>query len=98
MGTSPRPWALACGAAAALVLPLLATPGAAAAATPSALTAVRPTLGISTVSSRPDTVSGSDALVRVNVPSGVAPGTVRVQLNGSDVPRGFHVVDGDLVG
>src|SRR5215212_7482820 len=98
MGTSSRRRLPAWFVAATVALPLLVTPTAAAAAAPSARSAARPTLDISTVSSRPDAVSGGDALVRVDVPSGVAPGTVRVQLNGSDVTRAFRVVDGDLVG
>ena len=98
MGTSPRRWAPACGVAAALVLPLLVAPAAAATAAPAAPSGARKTLDISTVSSRPDAVSGGDALVRVDVPAGVAPRTVRVRRDGSDVTRAFRVVGGDLVG
>ena len=87
----------ACGVAAAALLPLLVTP-AAASAVPAPGSAGRPALDITTVSSRPDAVTGGDALVRVDVPSGVRPGAVRVQRNGSDVTRSFRVVSGDLLG
>jgi hypothetical protein len=91
MRTLPTTWSAACGVAAATLLPLLVLPTAAGAAP-------RPALDITTVSSRLDAVTGGDALVRVDVPSGVAPGAVRVQRNGSDVTRGFRVVNGDLLG
>ncbi|PSL00403.1 hypothetical protein CLV30_11663 [Haloactinopolyspora alba] len=41
--------------------------------------------GIEVLSSRPDAVSGGDALVRVTAPPGVEPGSVDVELDGADV-------------
>lgn len=93
MRTLTRGWLPACGVAAATLLPLIVAPTAASAAPGG-----RAGLDIATVSSRPDAVTGGDALVRVDVPSGVAPGAVRVQRNGTDVTRGFRVVGGDLLG
>ena len=46
---------------------------------------VQDALGIQVVSSRPETVTGGDALVRIDVPGGVAVASVRVALNGADV-------------
>ena len=48
------------------------------------------TLRIETVSSRPDMVTGGDALVRVVVPSGVAANQIRVMVNDADVTASFR--------
>jgi hypothetical protein len=42
-------------------------------------------LQLRVLSSRPDMVTGGDALVRVDVPAGVAAGEVKLAVNGSDV-------------
>lgn len=49
---------------------------------------------IETLSSRPDMVTGGDALVRIAVPAGVALKEVRVTLNGSDVSAAFQPAPG----
>ena len=52
-----------------------------------------------TLSSRPDSVSGGDALVGVMVPTGADPSDLRVALNGTDVTSAFRPDDsGMLVG
>ena len=43
------------------------------------------------LSNRADLVSGGDALVQINVPDRVAPSSVHVTLNGSDVTSAFAV-------
>ena len=55
---------------------------------------------IRTLSTRPDTVSGGDVLVQVDVPSSVRLTDVRVTLNGRDVTGAFRPgqVPGSLVG
>lgn len=54
---------------------------------------------IQTLSSRPDTVSGGDALVAVTPPAGVATGDVKVVLNGADVSSAFAAdATGRMVG
>ena len=40
---------------------------------------------ITTVSTRPDKISGGDVLVRINVPETVAAGQLLVRLNGQDI-------------
>ncbi|MDT7550459.1 MAG: hypothetical protein QOE84_2853 [Actinomycetota bacterium] len=64
-------------------------------------------LSIEVLSGRADLISGNDALVRVNVPSGVRASDVRVLLprfddnpgSGLDITKQFHATkDGDLVG
>ncbi|MBM41221.1 MAG: hypothetical protein CL483_04765 [Acidobacteria bacterium] len=51
------------------------------------------------VSSRPDMVTGGDALVRVAPPPGVEPAAVRVSIDGRDVSSGFRQNrDGILLG
>jgi hypothetical protein len=55
-------------------------------------------LTITTLSARPENVSGGDVLVRIDVPRNAALSDVRVSLNGSDVTAAF-LPDGDaLVG
>ncbi|WP_238146784.1 DUF6351 family protein [Ornithinimicrobium murale] len=61
----------------------LALGGAASGAPPSA------GLGVETVSSAPDMVTGGDALVEVTVPHNVPPHEVRVTLDGADQTDGF---------
>jgi hypothetical protein len=46
---------------------------------------------IEVLSGRADLVSGGDALVRVTLPPGASPASVRVQLNGADVTSRFAV-------
>lgn len=48
---------------------------------------------ISTLSSRPDMVTGGDALVQIKYPEGVNPADVRVTLNGTDVTANFATLD-----
>lgn len=47
-------------------------------------------LDVKAVSSRPDAVSGGDALVRVDVPSGSLNSAVRVSVNGREVTSAFR--------
>jgi hypothetical protein len=52
-----------------------------------------PPLVITTLSTAPDRVSGGDVAVAIDVPAGVAPGNVRVTLNGADVTAAFRPAD-----
>lgn len=59
----------------------------------------REKLQVTVVSSRPGTVSGDDALIRVGVPASIATDTVRVEVAGRDVtpsfrPSGDHALMG----
>jgi Tannase-like family of unknown function (DUF6351) len=65
---------------------LLAGASAAAAVSVSA----GATLAITTLSSRPDMVSGGDALVRVDVPPSLPMGHIVIKLNGQDITATFH--------
>src|SRR5437763_13381522 len=47
-------------------------------------------LAITTLSSRPDMVSGGNALLRVDVPAQFSLGQIVVKLNGQDVTSAFH--------
>jgi hypothetical protein len=47
-------------------------------------------LRISTLSTRPDTVSGGDVLVRIDVPRKVSMQSVRVELNGANISGAFR--------
>jgi hypothetical protein len=49
----------------------------------------RDRLQIKVLSTRPDLVSGGEALVQVVLPRGIAPGAVRLELAGRDVTRQF---------
>lgn len=53
---------------------------------------------ITVLSSRPDTVSGGDALIAVALPKGSAASDVKVTLGSSDVTSGFKKNDGALIG
>ncbi|GAA2094018.1 DUF6351 family protein [Streptomyces albiaxialis] len=55
-------------------------------------------LTVGVLSSRPDAVTGSDALLRVSLPGGTRPDTVRIALNGADVTKSFSPGDGELTG
>ena len=55
--------------------------------------AVGGTLTLTTVSSRPDMVTGGDALVRVDTADGAALSDVRVALNGADITDRFRADD-----
>ena len=48
-------------------------------------------LSLTTLSSRPDVVTGGDALVRIDAPDGVALSDIRVELNGADITDLFKV-------
>ena len=50
------------------------------------------------LSSRPDLVSGGDALVRVELPPGTAPADAKVTVNGTDVTSALRAERGGLVG
>ncbi len=65
----------------------------AVAATPGAVRAADPGVQISVLSSRPDMVSGGDALVQVDAPAGAL-----IQLNGQDVTSTFHAGSGLVTG
>ena len=60
----------------------------------------KPALEILTLSTRPDTVSGGDVLVQINVPGNVPLNSVTVNLNGLDVSAAFRPgqAPGSLVG
>jgi hypothetical protein len=60
----------------------------------------KPALEILTLSTRPDTVSGGDVLVQINVPENVPLNSVTVNLNGLDVTAAFRPgqAPGSLVG
>ena len=49
-----------------------------------------PSLQVRSLSARPDFVSGGDALVRVDLPAGVAANRVKVFANGADVTSAFR--------
>src|ERR1700719_2244140 len=49
---------------------------------------------IVTLSTRPDTVSGGDVLVRVDIPAGIRSGGVSITLNGDSVAGAFRPVGG----
>jgi hypothetical protein len=51
----------------------------------------RPAPGVTVLSGRPDMVTGGDALVRIDVPGGIAPHRVRIVAGGSDVTDAFAV-------
>ncbi|MGY2067105.1 DUF6351 family protein [Blastococcus sp. SYSU DS0619] len=94
--------ALAVAAATVVLLPLGASAALAGEET-SAAPGDGPAAGvrqleISVVSSRPDAVSGGDALVRVDLPRGVKPDRVRVLLGREDVSGEFRASDGGLLG
>jgi hypothetical protein len=55
-------------------------------------------LKITPLSSRADTVTASDALVRVHVPRRTPARDARVRLNGRDVTSAFRAGDGGLTG
>lgn len=52
------------------------------------------TLELTVLSSRPDTVTGGDALVEVALPPGLPPGAVEVRAGGRDVTGAFRPVPG----
>lgn len=58
----------------------------------------RAKLRVTAVSSRPGTVSGGDALIRVEVPAAIAADTVRVELEGRDVTSSFRPSGDALMG
>lgn len=82
-------------AIAASILALTLVPVAAPAAPPD-----RPGLEIGTLSGRPDTVTGGDSLVRIDVPRHVPLRHVTVRLNGEDVSDAFVAdrIEGTLTG
>ena len=74
---------------------ILATALAVLAATPAAAQADE--IDLSVLSSRPDQVSGGDALVRVDAPADLRD-KLQVLRNGTDVTDAFDAQDGGLVG
>lgn len=52
-------------------------------------------LTVRTISSRPEMVSGNDALVQVRVPQGASPTGLRVFVDGSDLTGSFNAVGGN---
>src|SRR3978361_1865722 len=58
------------------------------------LRAALPELQLSTPSSRPDMVTGGDALVRVEMPASIKARDVRITLGGADVTRMFRADGG----
>ncbi len=67
--------------------------GMGAVAAPRSLADTREELRIVALSSRPDVVSGGDALVRVEVPRAVPLGEVTIELNDADVTAAFRPED-----
>lgn len=57
---------------------------------PAGAQAAAPAISLTTVSNRPTMVSGGDVLVRMEVPVGIAPESVRVELNGRNVTDEFQ--------
>lgn len=91
---------LVASTAAALLLPLAVVttaPSAAGSEPEPRPEAAADTLAIEVLSSRPDAVTGEDALVRVEVPEKVRPQRVAVLLDGRDVSSDFRVQGGDLI-
>ena len=82
--------------AAALLLSLALLTAPAAATGEGASVAAR-ALEIDVLSSRPDAVTGGDALTRIDVPKGVDPRRVAVRLDGRGVSGAFRVRRGGLV-
>ena len=82
--------------AAGLLVSLVASAAPAAAARERASVAAA-ALELEVLSSRPDAVTGGDALVRIGVPAGVGAGRVVVWLDGRDVSGAFRVRRGDLL-
>lgn len=65
----------------------------------SGIAVAQDVLEISAVSTRPSMVSGGDVLVRIDLPEGVQPGQVAVELNDQDVTSTFQAVsDTSLLG
>ncbi|HEY9327493.1 MAG TPA: DUF6351 family protein [Streptomyces sp.] len=54
-------------------------------------------LQVTALSSRPGTVSGDDALIRVGVPASTPVGTIRVEVGGRDVTSAFRPSGGDTL-
>ena len=79
--------------AGAVVLALTMAPPASAQPGPR-----REQLTITVLSSRPDQVSGGDALIRVSFDDRTRPGDVRVTRNGGDVTRALHPDGRSLTG
>ena len=52
--------------------------------------AADPAVQVSVVSSRPDMVSGQDALIQVTLPPSVAPNKAKITVNGQDMSSAFH--------
>src|SRR5438874_1355860 len=76
-------------ALAALLAAAAAAPGASARAHRRHVVRRAPALSIQVLSNRADLISGGDALVAVNLPSGVRPAAVRVTAGGRDVTSAF---------
>ncbi|WP_299033547.1 DUF6351 family protein [uncultured Pseudokineococcus sp.] len=74
-------------AAPVLALGLVTAPAAAA---PAAGSADEPQVRLEVVSSRPDAVTGGEALVRVDLPPGVRPRSLEVRRDGEDVTAEFQ--------
>lgn len=53
---------------------------------------------VEVLSSRPDTVSGNDALISVALPSRMDPAAVKIQVNGRDATSGFRLKGNALIG
>jgi hypothetical protein len=88
-------------ALAAVVVCALAAmlPSAAVPAAGAKVPAAAPTLKIDVLSNRADLISEGDALVQIEVPSGVDPGSIGVDVDGRDVTSAFAVrSDGRFLG
>lgn len=83
---------------AVLVVPLAVAASVAPSSTAEAASANRDLLRLTTVSSRPDAVSGPETLVRVSFPDRVAAEDVTVTRDGADVTGLFRPDGDDLLG
>ncbi len=90
--TPHRRRALAAAGAAGLVASLAAAVGPAG-ASDGATDGRDDELDVTVLSGQPDTVTGDDALVRVDVPRTVPPHRVEVTLNGTDITDSFTLAD-----
>jgi hypothetical protein len=82
----------------AVALGLWAAPTQPASANPNAAKNSGGLLKAVVLSSRPELVTGGDALIKVSVPPGVNLARVSVQLNGIDVTSSFKPADGGMLG
>ncbi|MGY1845712.1 DUF6351 family protein [Modestobacter sp. SYSU DS0875] len=86
---SSKRWKVAVTGLAAMGVLAAVQPVAASAKPPSHAPAGQ-SLSVEVLSSRPDTVSGGDALISIDVPRNVSPKQLRITLDGRDVRQAFR--------